>query len=266
MRYRFFLFRKTRTAAVLCVLASFLLGMSELPGDDYERLDAATKRWLELEQKIASERNTWKAQKRILEQSALVLEADIAALMKRMERLEEESEFRAEELAENTDSFEEQEAARVFYVEKLNALAERFDRIRANAPFFLKDELEAARDKWDHTNPAALGERAQILVAAFTRIEEFNRSVSIDYQARAMSDGREVMVSILYWGLARGYAVDPQGNAAWELTPGEGGWVWKERDEYAARILELVDVHEQNRPPSIQVVPGAITNRLEGAP
>ena len=112
-------------------------------------------------------------------------------------------------------------------------------------------------------SPAALGERAQPLIAAFTRIEEFNRTVTIDYVPRKLDDGREVMVSVLYRGLARAHAVDPQGTIAWELQPGKEGWEWNERKDAVGPILELVRVYEQLRPPSLQVVPGKVTQRAE---
>ena len=266
MRTRSLLVRKAVANAAFVVLSLFLFGPSfRAKADDYARLEAATKRWIELEQKIANERNAWKAQKEILEQSALVLEADIEELLSGMERLNQEADFRANELAANTETFDEQEAARLYYSEKLDALGERFDRVRAKAPFFLQGELDSAREKLDNTEPAALGERAQILVAAFTRIEEFNRAVTIDYQPRSMPDGREIMVSALYWGMARGYAVDPQGTIAWELIPGDDGWEWKERSDYATAIVELVRIYEQTRPPSIQTVPGSALNEAGGA-
>lgn len=265
MRNRFFPVRNTATRAVLVALSLIVFGLSPTAeADDYARLDAATKRWLELEQKIASERNSWKAQKQILEQSVRVLEADIEELLNGMERLKQEAGFRASEFEANTETLEEQETANLYYTDKLDALSDRFDRVRGKAPAFLKDELDAAREKFDNTDEAALGERAQILIAAFTRIEEFNRAVSIDYQPRSMPDGREVMVSVLYWGMARGYAVDPQGTIAWELVPGEEDWEWRERSEYADRIVELVRVYEQTRPPSIQSVPGSVLNQAGG--
>ncbi len=251
-------------AVFLILMGCFIGSLPRLVADDYERLDAATKRWLALEQKIASERNGWKAQRKILEQSVLVLEADLDNLTNGLERLREEADFRAGQLTENIESFDDQEAAHAYYVKTLDGMAERFDRFRATAPLFLEDALDTAWKKLEAVDPAALGERAQILIAAFTLIEDFNRTVTIDYVPRALADGREVMVSTLYWGLARAYAVDPQGSVAWELVPGESGWIWSERPEYVEQILELVRVHEQTRPPSIQILPGATLNTAGG--
>jgi len=131
-------------------------------------------------------------------------------------------------------------------------------------PVYLVEEMNTAQEKLEMADPIALGERAQILIAAFTRVEEFNRSVTIDYVSRELADGRDVMVSVLYWGLARAYAVDPQGTIAWELKPGPEGWVWHERPEYIQQIHELVQIHEQTRPPSIQSVPGEVLHELGG--
>ncbi|MGK0238633.1 MAG: hypothetical protein ACI92G_002099 [Candidatus Pelagisphaera sp.] len=265
MRTRLFPKRNSALRAGLLVLVGLVLGLlPSLVADDYERLDSATKRWIEIEAKIAHERNAWKAQKKILEQSVLVLEADVGGLTSNLERLQLEVDFRAGELSKNTESFDDQEVARIFYSGKLEALEERFDRVRASTPFFLEDELSRAREKLDAGDKAALGERAQILIAAFTTIEDFNRTVTIDYVARKLKDGREVMVSVLYWGLSRAYAVDPQGTVAWELKPGEPGWSWTEKPEYLAEILELIKVYEQKRPPSIQLVPGKVMNQVGG--
>lgn len=257
--------RNPTLRVVFLVLVGSVIGLlPRLVADDYERLDAATKRWIDIEVKIANERNAWKAQEKILEQSVLVLEADIDGLTSNLERLQGEVDFRAGELSKNTESYEGQEVARVFYSEKLEALEQRFDRVRSRTPFFLEDELNRAREKLDAGDKAALGERAQILIAAFTTIEDFNRTVTIDYVAREFKDGREVMVSVLYWGLARAYAVDPRGTVAWELMPGESGWTWTEKPEHVAEILELVKVYEQKRPPSIRLVPGKVMNKAGG--
>ncbi len=253
--------RGARFSILLFGLAGLL---PNLIADDYERLEAATKRWLDLEEKIATERNAWKSQQKILAQTVLTLQADLEGLSSGLENLENEASARATSLAENEESLGDQDQARSFYEAKLLELTERLDRFRAGAPEFLTDELATAREKLDVADPAALGERAQILIAAFTRIEEFNRTVTIDYVPRELEDGREVMVSVLYWGLARGYAVDPQGTVAWELIPSADGWRWVERPDFVSETLEIVQIYEQTRPPSLQNLPGKVLNDAGG--
>ncbi len=231
---------------------------------DYERLESATKRWLDLEKRIAEERNAWKSQKEVLSQSVKVLEANIDELTEGLENLELSAKLRSSEFDRNEQTYESQEIARAYYAGKLDELTELFLRFRASAPEYLEDEMRTAQEKLELADPVALGERAQILIAAFTRVEEFNRSVTIDYVSRKLDDGRDVMVSVIYWGLARAYAVDPQGTIAWELKPGTEGWVWHERPEYIPQILELTQVYEQTRPPSIQSVPGDVLHKLGG--
>ena len=247
-------------AAIFILLSS----ISFAQADEYQRLEAATKRWVDLEKRIAEERNAWKAQKGILEQRVLALEAGLDELSKSLENLDEASNIRLGEIQNYDATLTELEETREFYVGKLEEMETLFAQFRAKAPDFLESELETAFEKLEAANPAALGERAQILIAAFTRVEEFNRTVTIDYVPRRLDDGREVMVSVLYWGLARAYAVDPQGTIAWELEPGESGWSWNERTDSIDSILELVRVYEQTRPPSLQIVPAKVTQRAEG--
>ncbi len=253
-------FQRRFLSALLC-LFGFSLSSS---ATDYDRLESATKRWLDLEKRIAEERNTWKSQKEVLSQSVVVLEANIEELTQGLENLDHSAKLRSAEFDRYEQSYESQEAARAYYAEKLEKMTELFQRYRASAPEFLEDEMNTAHEKLELVDPVALGERAQILIAAFTRVEEFNRSVTIDYVSRKLADGRDVMVSVIYWGLARAYAVDPQGTIAWELMPGPEGWTWNERPEYIAKILELTNVYEQTRPPSIQTVPGEVLNKLGG--
>ena len=245
-------------------LAIFLGVAVSALGDDYERLESATKRWLNLEQRIAEERSAWKSQKEVLSQSVKVLEASIDELTEGLENLKVSVEMRSSEFANNEQTYENQEVTRAYYAGKLDEITELFVRFGASAPEYLEDEMNTAQEKLEMADPIALGERAQILIAAFTRVEEFNRSVTIDYVSRKLADGRDVMVSVLYWGLARAYAVDPQGTIAWELKPGPEGWVWYERPEYIKQIHELVQIHEQTRPPSIQSVPGEVLHELGG--
>jgi len=245
-------------------LAIFLGVAVSALSDDYERLESATKRWLDLEQRIAEERNAWKSQREVLSQSVKVLEANIDELTEGLENLKLSAKLRSNEFANNEQTYESQETARVYYASKLDEMTELFLRFRASAPEYLEDEMNTAQEKLELADPVALGERAQILIAAFTRVEEFNRSVTIDYVSRKLADGRDVMVSVLYWGLARAYAVDPQGTIAWELKPGPEGWVWHERIDYIPQIHELVQIYEQTRPPSIQSVPGEVLRKLGG--
>ena len=181
---------------------------------------------MDLEKRVAQERNAWKAQKGILEQRVLALEAGLSELSESLENLDEASGIRQEEIENYDATLAELEETRSFYVGKLEGLESRFEQIRVASPDFLESELETAFEKLEIANQAALGERAQVLIAAFTRIEEFNRTVTIDYVPRKLNDGREVMVSVLYWGLARAYAVDPQGrslgNCSLEKKDGNG--------------------------------------------
>lgn len=261
----FFPLIRFRAWSVVFYAATALLLISSFAAraDEYDRLEAATERWVDLEKRIAEERNDWKAQKGILEQRVLALEAGLEELSKSLDNLDEASDIREEEIQNYDATLAELEETRAFYVGKLEALEALFERVRKRAPDFLESELETAFEKLELADPAALGERAQILIAAFTRIEEFNRTVSIDYVPRELDDGREVMVSVLYWGLARAYAVDPQGSVAWELEAGDEGWEWTERSESIGSILELVRVYEQLRPPSLQIVPAKVGQREE---
>lgn len=254
--------RHRRSLITLLIVFGFALN---LIASDYDRLESATKRWLDLEKRIAEERNAWKSQKEVLSQSVKVLEANIAELTEGLENLNMSAEMRSNEFARYELTYESQEAARAYYAEKLDRMSELFQDFKVSAPEFLADEMATVQEKLELVVPEALGERAQILIAAFTRIEEFNRSVTIDYVSRKLPDGRDVMVSVIYWGLARAYAVDPQGTIAWELVPSAEGWTWNERPDYIGAILELTKVYEQTRPPSIQTVPGEVLNKLGGA-
>jgi hypothetical protein len=256
--------RAARSGVSLAASLFLLISNLAAKADEYDRLEAATERWVDLEKRIAEERNSWKAQKGILEQRVLALEAGLEELNKSLENLDEASGIRQDEIQNYDATLAELEETRAFYVEKLEALELQFVQFREKGPDFLDSELETASEKLEVADPAALGERAQIMIAAFTRIEEFNRTVTIDYVPRELEDGREVMVSVLYWGLARAYAVDPQGTIAWELEPGPEGWEWIERRDSIAPILELVRIYEQLRPPSLQVVPAKVTQRAEG--
>ena len=211
---------RARSGVSIATILVLLGGGNTVRSDDYGRLEAATERWVDLEKRVAEERNAWKAQKGILEQRVLSLEAGLSELSESLQNLDEASGIRQEEIEDYDAILAELEETRSFYVEKLEGLESRFKQIRLESPDFLESELETALEKLEVANQAALGERAQILIAAFPRIDEFNRPVTIDYVPRKLDDRREVIVSVLYWGLARAYAVDPQGTIAWELRPG----------------------------------------------
>ena len=64
-------------------------------------------------------------------------------------------------------------------------------------------------------------------------------------------------------GPGQGLCGRSPGNDCLGIAAGKRRMEWNERKDAVGPILELVRVYEQLRPPSLQVVPGKVTQRAE---
>ncbi len=229
-------------------------------GNELEALEESISRWIDLQKKLADENNSWKADREILEQNLFVLSAELEELQEERNFLQENFKLQDIQRAQVEGSLDQERLIRDRIQEHVDANQQRLFRLIKFAPPYLEKEMRQAKSKLESLKSEELGQRFQAIVTALIRFEEFNRSLTLDYVPRKLSDGREVMVHLLYWGLAGAYAVDERGEMAWRVTPSSEGWTWKEEPEYAKQTLQLIQVQEQRRPPELIALPSSISS------
>ena len=250
--------RIVRALAGGMVLSSTFLAAAT--ANELKRIEENISRWIELQKKIADERNAWKADREILEQNLFVLKSELAELQDERDFLQEDFDRQDVQRERVAGSLDQEKLIRDRIQEHVETNQQRLFRLIDFAPPYLEKEMRQAKSKLESLESNELGQRFQAIVTALIRFEEFNRSITVDYVPRQMPDGREVMVHLLYWGLAGGYAVDEKAEMAWSVTPAEGGWVWKEQPEFAKETLQLIEIQEQRRPPELIALPAPISS------
>lgn len=230
---------------------------------DIDVLRELTDRWIQLELERAKARNEWEESKFIYEQQIKTLEDEKRALQAEIESFEKLTESRSEEMRAITDALDEK---RDFLREIEGMVPEIETRLLEAAAAFpppLRTELDSQLAGMAETaagEDTALARRIQRILTVLTTAERFNNTLTLFPEIREV-DGREVQVQVLYWGLAAGYAVQPELDLAWLVRPGAGGWQWTPANEHAVAIADLIAIYEKRKEPGIRMLPV----NLEGA-
>lgn len=104
----------------------------------------------------------------------------------------------------------------------------------------------------------SLESRVRNLLYFFDRIHEFDQQFTLHWETRQHPDGTEVLVRVLYLGLARAFFVDAKGDIAGFGYPDADRWTWEFGTQWAAPIQQAIDIHERRASPSAVRLPVAI--------
>jgi hypothetical protein len=248
----------------LVFFAACWMAVSSVAADSIESVEQAATEWARIRSEAVREEANWRWEKGLLE-------ASLAALTERVRRLEEERDFLDTSTTNLRDSYVErgvevQEALAVVTLgeEHCNDLSRRLIEMRPWLPPRLSQALEYAyRSLEDPT--LSVGERLQTVSSVFNRCTRFNHAITY---AEEMLDldpqGAPRYVSVLYWGLSHGYALDSSDGSAFLGGPGPEGWAWEPRPEMAAQVSDLMAVFHDRATPEFIAVPVRLQNPLNG--
>lgn len=244
---------------VLGAVASLPLGAAEAGAVDETKQQA--DRWIELEMRIANERNEWRTQKQILETSREVLQREQTSLQSKLEANElATSLFRTRFEAAEAELAQHETAH-----ETLNArcaeLQERLGQLRPHLPQPLLDKIDPMWTKLENHNaedPISVSERIQNIVGILSAIDQFNNNLTLTHELRENAAGEKLDIKVLYWGLAVAYAVDARREGAWVVVPTDSGWEWRDQRANAAEIAALIAIYEKQQSPGLITLPATI--------
>lgn len=230
--------------------------------DSIESVEEAASEWARIRSEAVREEANWR-----WEQS--FLEASLAALTERARRLEEKRDFLDASTAKLRDSHVErgveiEEALAVVTRGKAHGedLSRQLIDLRPWLPPRLSQALEYAYRSLEDPS-LSVGERLQTVSSVFNRCTRFNHAITY---AEEMLDpdpeGAPRYVSVLYWGLSHGYALDSADGSAFFGAPGPEGWAWESRPEIAAQVSNLMAIFHDRTTPEFVVVPAQLRNPL----
>lgn len=239
--------RMRRAFLTITALASgpILAAMHGATVDDVQSL---IEHWLDTNRIISETRRDWISEKTLLSQETKLLEMEASELEEKSERLQslnaQAHRDREDAIAKN-QRYEELLSYLQF---KIDALEKRVLEILPTLPKPLMEQVASSVMLIDEdakgSRQASISERLQALVSIIMAAEEFNSKVTLTHEMRTLDGAEAIQVKVLYWGLAGAYAMSPSGEVVQTGHPGNDGWIWENRPEFAEQIRQLIRIRE----------------------
>ena len=248
-------FRFLFCALSLATLAS--LGRSE---DSFESIEKVATEWAQTRKEAVRELEDWRWQKNFLESTR-------ESLSRRQKTLEDRREYLLATSSRVRESFEElgrrnQDAMQVLEEAggTIDAVCLELIRLRPWLPPRLSAALEYAYQSLQDPS-RSLGERMQTVTSISNRCSQFNNAITYSEEVLTLMPGEEPRyVSVLYWGLSHGYAVDSADGMSYLGSPVESGWTWKRRPDMADAVSRLLSIYHDEASPEFVAVPVQVTD------
>jgi hypothetical protein len=101
---------------------------------------------------------------------------------------------------------------------------------------------------------ASVAERFQNVLGILNELNKANTEINVNYEVRALADGKPSEVRVLYVGLAQAYYVSAGGEAG-VGSPTENGWDWKASPAIANDVLIALDILQGKHTPAFVPLP-----------
>ena len=254
-----------RPAVIAILLAGAVLAAGALyaaAGPDLEELDELTQKWLSLRAEISSVRSRWGKQEQMLSDELEMLRQRKQSLQ---EKLDEEK-TRTSGLEDELSSAEaEKERLESAIEEACTPVADAQSDLKdweQDLPDFMANNLESQFDALpageDTITPNNVSQKLQTGLGLYRRIEKLNNEMHLSHAVIQSPDGRSLECDMLFLGLARGYALTPNGkNAAVGSWTGDG-WAWEWRKDIAPEVQKAIECYNKERAASFVNLPLSI--------
>jgi len=214
-------------------------------------------KWVEARKTLGRVQADWSANRETLKASISLFEGELKRLQEQLKAIEEgEGENRgnqqiAKEIEEQSAGNEELKAAMEKVTGLLTAFEERFRAIHKRLPPPLVRKIKDVYAMVPE-NPAetklTVGKRLQALIGMIKAIDEFNSSIQVEPETRAIGGGGEIAVRTIYLGLGQAFYTDKNGNYAGTGTATAAGWEWTEDKALAPVIARTLAIYDSVQP------------------
>ncbi len=226
------------------------------------RLEENTGRWIELQRRLAEEKNRWESEHLLLNHRLTVLTEEQASLQQNFDSYKLANELFEKSRNRVLDNIGVLKAAGKKVELRLVDFEKRMLALAASLPDPLGQTIGPLLRQIESRHgddERSIADRAQTLVAVISAVNEFANSLNLTHTVRTLADdGSEFDVKVLYWGLAFAYATNRPGTRAWFLRPGPQGWSWEDRSELAPRFKAVIDVYEKQIQPELVTLPAEL--------
>ena len=240
----------------LCLCASLTHAQNS---NDLPALEGLVRQWVELRTQIATENRAWQEQERQWQTEIALLEKEHDALKQEIATASHQQQSHDQEQLALTARQEHLDAVLEKILPTLDQAEAALRSWQANIPPPLLGPLAESFQRLPETHEASLQistpRRLQLVVALYAQIEELGHSAHVVKQVLDDGQGGRREMDVLYLGLARAFAVTPDGSTAAIGTPTADGWSWQARPEIAEQVRSIVAVQRRERPASLIPLP-----------
>jgi hypothetical protein len=247
----------------VCFLASGVrTPAGEARPPDSEKVLESTRsvlaEWVEIQQVISKEKQSWQIGRELLEQRIDLVEGEIGALEEKIAETRlsiTEADRKRRALVDENDALKLATASletQIAVLEtKTGQLLDRLPEPIRELVTPLARRLPADPAQTDQS----LGERYQNVIGILNEINKFNREITVASELRGMPDGTTAEVKALYIGVSLGYYVTADGKAAGVGSPTPEGWSWKPADDLAGKITRAIAILDNEDVPAYVPLP-----------
>jgi len=244
-----------RLAITLCTLS---LALPILSADESAPSAVSVRelvdQWAQLRQETVQLEEDWEWKRGIIENNTHALQERQETIRKEVALIEATSSSELRQLDELQDKATDAQTSLNEMSEALETVSAQLLELRPQLPPRLSRALELPfLSLGDDALPP--GERMQLVITVFNRCAEFNKSVQLSQEPVVVDSGEEIMLEVLYWGLAQAYALDRQAGTAYRGFPENGTWVWVSEPGIAGKVAQAIDIFNEDQDPSFVTLP-----------
>lgn len=213
------------------------------------------REWMETSRVLSREKAEWQAERQSLEESRALLQQQVARLKKALAAFEQE-ETASDHLRTTQAARREaaREAARAA-MEQLGLVERRVLAMKERFPKPLQETLKPLYTRLEQAGQGStLATRVQTVAGILDQASQFHATWTHAREIHRFGN-EEILVDVLYCGLAQAWFVDAEGQRAGVARASDSGWVLQLVPDSAARIRKLIAVHKGEAEPELVALP-----------
>ncbi len=213
------------------------------------------REWVRAKQAISAEASEWEADKESMSRLNEVRQKEI----ERLDRLITAAGGRVKDAETELGELRAEKTALGSRRKQLETeVAELESTLRTTAPSLpapLQEKLADVLARLEHpSSDASLQDRWRDVLLSLGEAGRFERAITVYPEIREVG-GKQVMVDVVYLGLAQAWYADQSGSHAGIGRPGPKGWTWKEQPALHSRVREVIAMQRKEKVPGFVALP-----------
>lgn len=224
------------------------IGLTLYGSADTKALRTTIEQWVEMVSKTNEEQSRWTREKQILESSKEGLAQELTQIQERLTLANEkisEASFEDQKMIEEKQKYDQ---ARESLADGLEGIFAKLPAVIKIIPDALRNDnvkLDSAIKKYQEFKSTekekSLGNKLNAVVTILSELETFNQKIWKVDETKEVN-GKDYIVSTLYFGLGTAYSADENETVALQGVPTPEGWIFSEipDKEAPAEIRTLI--------------------------